>query len=72
MKSQTSPSAHFASCDNRLTVFSSPCRIYRETPAGVSEDSPEEQEEKWELLLDDMPRFRLFMSTAKKSKVPCE
>ena len=50
-------------------------RIYRETPAGAvasEEDSQEGQEETWELLLDDMSRFRLFMSTAKKSKVPCE
>jgi hypothetical protein len=42
-------------------------RIYRETPA-VEEGGVEV----WELLLDDIPRFKSFMTTAKKSKVPCE
>ena len=64
-----------ASCNLPISLYHPlPCRIYRETPAGVAaseEDSQEGQEETWELLLDDMPRFRLFMSTAKKSKVPC-
>ena len=69
-------SARLASCNLPISLCPHlSCRIYRETPAGVAaseKDSQEGQEETWELLLDDMPRFRLFMSTAKKSKVPCE